>query len=76
MHFDARFFADEFRMHLGHFAIEKKRSVGVESLLQRMQLRIGTIPSVRFVHYQHRFVRLRVMRDNINDGDVYTMFDV
>jgi hypothetical protein len=76
MHFDARLFRDKFRMQLGHLAVEQKRRIGVKSFLQCMKLFIGTIPSVCFVHHQNRFVRLRVMRDDINDGDVGTTFEV
>lgn len=64
--FDTRTFTCQFRMCLSHLAIEQKRNISVEPFLQRVELRIRTIPGMQLIHNEHDFVRFRVMCDYID----------
>ncbi len=66
--FDSRWFTGKFRMRFRHFAIEQERNVCVESLLQRKQLLIRSVPLVRLVHYKNRLTRFRVVGDYIDNA--------
>lgn len=53
-------------MRFGHFAIEQERNISVKSLLQLVQLRIGTVPNLRLIHHQNGFVAFRIVRDDVD----------
>ena len=53
-------------MRLGTFPIEQEGSVGVESLLQAVQLRFRAVPDLGLSHNEHGFVRFGVVPDQIN----------
>lgn len=61
-------------MRLRHFAVEQKRSVSIEALLQFQQSLIRSIPFALLVHHQNDFIRFRIVRHDVNDGG--GIFDV
>ena len=74
--FDSRRFADKIGMGFGQFAVEQERNVGVELFLQLMQSLLRAVPWPRLIHDEHDFVRLRVVREDVDDTNVIARFGV
>jgi len=53
-------------MRVSQFAIEQKRDVGVEFLLELKELEVGIVPRARLAHHQQHFIRLCVVREKID----------
>ncbi len=66
MQFNPRILAGEFGMRFGQLAIEQKRNVCVELLLQLEELRLRIIPESRLKHHEEHFITLRVVRKKID----------
>lgn len=59
----------ELRMRFRQLAIEQERRIGVEAFLQFVQPRIRIIPWARLVHHKQDFVRLGIVREQIDNAD-------
>ena len=66
MQLNPRIFAGELGMRFGQLAIEQKRNVSVELLLQLEELRLRTIPESRLKHHQEYFITLCIVRKKID----------
>ena len=63
-------------MDFVQFAVEQERNVGVELFLQLMDPLLRAIPRPRLVHDEHDFVRLRIVREDVDDTNAIVRLEL
>jgi hypothetical protein len=68
-HLDPRPLSHQLGVRFSEFTVEQKGGIGIEAFLQSVQLRLGTVPRVWFVHDEHDLIRLGVVPDQVDQAD-------